>query len=73
MSFQPTTKCRAYREGRVGRIHSYRCRQCGAKFSTDLRLTPLSEPEKICPQCKSNNHVAVMVANDVGNGDSFKK
>jgi transposase-like protein len=47
MSYHPTTKCREYKEGKIGRKHSYKCRQCGNNFQTDLRLTSLSPNQRI--------------------------
>lgn len=72
MGLHPTTRCREYREGRISRRRTYRCRQCPNKFQVDT-LKPLPEYDRICPECKTkNDRVAIMVANDVGNWDSFK-
>lgn len=59
-------------EGWLGRRRIYKCRQCGNKFQVDT-LEPLPKLYRICPQCRDNNHVAIMVANRQGDWSSFKK
>lgn len=50
MGYQPSTRCREYKEASVGRRRSYRCRECGLKFQEE-RLTPLPKSERICHHC----------------------
>lgn len=50
MSLETTTRSREYREGKISRRRTYRCRKCGEKFQED-RLSPLPENERICPDC----------------------
>jgi len=47
---RPTTKCREYRDNRVGRYRRYKCRRCGRKFSRFL-VDSLPEKERICDLC----------------------
>jgi len=72
MGNNPQTRCRTYREGWQGRRRTYSCRQCSLKFQVDT-LNSLPEKERICTECKSNNRVAIMVANSQGNWESFKE
>lgn len=47
------SRCREYREGRVGRYHTYTCRRCGHKFR--VFLTPgntLSQQYRVCLTCE---------------------
>jgi len=46
----PTTRCREYRHELRGRIHSYRCRNCGETFSR-LLLRALPEKARLCDDC----------------------
>lgn len=57
----PTTRCREYREGRMGRRRTYRCRYpgCGKKFQED-RLGPLPEDERFCPDCRTEHPEIVL-------------
>jgi transposase-like protein len=50
MSFRPTTRCREYREGWLGRRRTYKCRTCGNKFQVDT-LGPLPEKLRNCKDC----------------------
>ncbi len=52
MSLRATTRCNAYRLGRLGRRRNYKCRQCGVKYRTDFLLRPLEDKYKICPVCR---------------------
>ena len=45
-----TTRCREYRHGLRGRIHSYQCRNCGGTFSR-LLLRALPEKARLCDDC----------------------
>ncbi len=45
------SRCRAYREGVLSRLHTYKCRGCGQKFQVDVR-GPLPEKERICGRCR---------------------
>jgi len=56
MSNQPTTRCREYKEGCIGRRRTYICQKCGAKFQED-RLTSLPEIDRVCPECREHTHV----------------
>ena len=51
MGYHPRTRCNEYRLVRTGRRRSYTCRQCGKKFRTDFRLTPMPEKERVCHEC----------------------
>ena len=73
MGYHPATRCREYVEGWLGRKRTYRCRTkgCGNKFQVDTR-DPLPIKDRVCPECRDNARVAIMVANSQGNWDSFK-
>lgn len=60
MGYQPTTRSRAYREGWQGRRRCYHCRECGVKFQADI-LSPLSEIDKVCPECRNHTTVFTFV------------
>lgn len=51
---RPTTRCREYRDGRIGRYRTYRCRRCGVKFQRFLRDT-LPPADRVCGLCRSND------------------
>ena len=46
-----TTRTREYREGRISRRRTYKCRECQVKFHVDTR-DPLPEDQRVCPFCK---------------------
>ena len=46
---RPTTKCREYMEGRIGRYRWYVCNECGDKFKVFTRQLVT---ERLCSECK---------------------
>ncbi len=60
MGYHPTTRCREYREGWLGRRRSYTCRECGIKFEED-KLSPLPEIDRVCPDCRKRTYVYTFV------------
>jgi len=50
MSLRPTTRCREYVEGRIGRYRWYVCRKCRIKFKVFTRQ-PVPEKERLCNEC----------------------
>jgi protein-arginine kinase activator protein McsA len=47
-----TTRCREYREGRIGSYHSYLCRKCGRRFRVFLSTgNTLTIASRICFIC----------------------
>ena len=51
MSLKPNTKCREYKEGRIGRYRWYVCRKCGDKYRV-FAGQPVSEKERLCNNCE---------------------
>ena len=47
------SRCREYREGRVGRYHSYSCRVCGGRFRVFLSPgVTLAFRSRVCFICE---------------------
>ena len=51
---RPTTKCREYIEGRIGRYRWYVCNECGDKLKVFSRQ-PVPEKERLCNECKGGH------------------
>ncbi|KKN59286.1 hypothetical protein LCGC14_0543850 [marine sediment metagenome] len=56
MGNHPTTKCRGYKEGWIGRRRTYQCRECGKSFQVDT-LNALPEINRACPDCLKRTSV----------------
>ncbi len=54
----PTTRSRAYREGKASRRRTIRCRNCNKKVKFDTVGT-VREDEKYCPTCRILLHLSV--------------
>ncbi|KKL88098.1 hypothetical protein LCGC14_1928140 [marine sediment metagenome] len=55
MTLRPETCSREYREGKVSRRRSYKCRGCGVKFQVDtLKAVPVSK--RICQICNARDY-----------------
>jgi len=52
-----TTRCKAYRLGRLDRVRNYKCRVCGDKFQRSL-VNPLPPKERVCRICQEAGHEA---------------
>jgi len=65
MDNNPTTRCREYTEGWLGRRRNYVCRECHAKFQVDT-LGSLPEVDKACPDCRRRTCVFTFISKKTG-------
>jgi hypothetical protein len=54
------SRCRPFREGRVGRYHTYTCRNCDQKFRIFL-LRALPRDARYCMVCRQNPEINARV------------
>ncbi len=62
----PTTRSRAYREGKASRRRTIRCRNCNKKVQFDT-VRPVQEDEKYCPTCRVLLHLSLYKFADKNN------
>lgn len=65
MGYNPTTRCREFIEGWLGRRRQYRCRECGEDFTED-RIKPLAEIDRVCNKCMKRTYVYTFINKHTG-------
>lgn len=60
MGYHPTTRCREYREGWLGRRRTYYCVECQKLIHVDT-LNPIPKIDRVCSECRMSTSVYTFV------------